>query len=118
MGKPGRSEPAASDSARLATNSDLPTFGSPPTNRMPCGRQQSGFHQAGRRGGRLLLQKLGQRQDAGLGVLRACGGAHSSASLVASSRIASFTVEALRAAARRRAVMASLLTLRGMPLVA
>ena len=42
--------------------------------------QQSGFHQAGRRGGRLLLQQLGQRQDAGLGIFLACGGAHSSAS--------------------------------------
>ncbi len=80
--------------------------------------QQSGFHQAGRRGGRLLLQQLGQRQDAGLGIFLACGGAHSSASVVASSRIASFTTAALRAAATRREVMASLFTLRGMPLVA
>ena len=46
--------------------------------------QQSGFHQAGRRGGRLLLQQLGQRQNAGLGIFLSCGGAHNSASVVAS----------------------------------
>ena len=81
-------------------------------------RQQSGFHQTGRRGGRLLLQKLCQRQDTGLGIFLACSGAHSSASVVASSRIASFTTATLRAVATRRAVIASLFTLRGMPLVA
>jgi len=37
MGKPSRSEPAARASARLATNSDLPTLGSPPTRpHEPC----------------------------------------------------------------------------------
>ena len=44
-GKPVGSEPAASDSPRLATSSDLPSFGSPPTNRFPAGatvRVQSG----------------------------------------------------------------------------
>src|ERR1019366_3659410 len=47
-----------------------------------------------------------------------CGAAHSNASVVASSRIDSSTAEALREAARRKAVKASLLTLRRMPLVA
>src|ERR1017187_2985018 len=42
MGKPMRSAPAASDKARLATSSDLPTLGSPPTNRMPCGGSSPG----------------------------------------------------------------------------
>jgi hypothetical protein len=81
-------------------------------------RQESGLDQAGRCSGRLLLQQLGQRQHAGLGIFLARGGAHNSASVVASSRIASFTTAALRAAATRREVMASLFTLRGMPLVA
>ncbi len=40
--KPARSLPAASSSARLATNRLLPTFGSPPTNRMPCGGSKPG----------------------------------------------------------------------------
>ena len=75
--------------------------------------QQARFDQAGRRSGRLLLQKLRQREDRG-----GWGVRHSSASLVASSRMASSTMAALRAAARRRAVRASLLTLRKMPLVA
>ena len=43
---------------------------------------------------------------------------HSIASAVASSKMASLTVCDLLAAASRSAVMASLLTLRGMPLVA
>ena len=42
---------------------------------------------------------------------------HSNASAVASSSTASSTICALRSAASRRAVIASLLTLRGMPLV-
>src|SRR6266550_520669 len=40
MEKPRRSTPAASDKARLATSRDLPTLGSPPTNKMPCGGSQ------------------------------------------------------------------------------
>jgi hypothetical protein len=47
MGKPVRSEPAASDSARLATSSDLPTFGSPPTNKIPCGGNSPGSTRQG-----------------------------------------------------------------------
>src|SRR5437879_3498170 len=35
MEKPRRSTPAASDKAKLATSRDLPTLGSPPTNRCP-----------------------------------------------------------------------------------
>src|ERR1035437_3919381 len=59
-----------------------------------------------------------QRQHCRLRGLLGCGAAHSNASLVASSRIDSSTAEALREAARRKAVRASLLTLRRMPLVA
>src|SRR5437667_4183565 len=42
MEKPRRSTPAANDKARLATSRDLPTLGSPPTNRMPCGGSSPG----------------------------------------------------------------------------
>ena len=42
MGNPVRSVSAANDKARLATSSDLPTLGSPPTNRMPCGGNSPG----------------------------------------------------------------------------
>src|ERR1035441_11103859 len=42
MENPVRPEPAASERARLATNRDLPTLGSPPTNRMPCGGNSPG----------------------------------------------------------------------------
>ena len=75
-------------------------------------RQQARLHQARRRSGRLSFQKLGQRED------RRRWLRHNSASLVASSKMASSTVEALRVAASRRAVRTSLLTLRKMPLVA
>src|SRR6516162_4728824 len=75
--------------------------------------QQARFYEAGRWRGRLLFQELTQGKD------RGCWGlAHNRASVVASSRIASFTADTLRAAASRRAVMTSLLTLRRMPLVA
>src|SRR5437667_11471891 len=47
MGKPMRSAPAASDNARLATSKDLPTLGSPPTNRMPCGGNSPGSTRQG-----------------------------------------------------------------------
>src|SRR5450755_2439697 len=47
MGNPMRSNPAASDKARLATSSDLPTLGSPPTNRMPCGGSSPGSTRQG-----------------------------------------------------------------------
>ena len=80
----------------------------------PLRRQQSGFYQTGRRTGGLLFQKLRQRQHSAGGFLRG----HSIASVVASSRMASSTRDALREAARRKAVKASLLTLRRMPLVA
>src|SRR6202521_1210055 len=36
MENPMRPVPAASERARVATNKDLPTLGSPPTKRMPC----------------------------------------------------------------------------------
>src|SRR5437660_5056760 len=52
------SAPAATDNARLATSSDLPTLGSPPTNRMPCGGNNPRCHQARRRSSGLLLQQL------------------------------------------------------------
>jgi hypothetical protein len=42
MGKPVRSEPAASDSARLATGSDLPTLGSPPRTAASAGNPVRG----------------------------------------------------------------------------
>src|SRR5216117_3732624 len=45
--KPARSSPAASASARLATSSDFPTLGSPPTNKMPCGGSSPGSIQPG-----------------------------------------------------------------------
>src|SRR5438093_7168808 len=105
------SAPAATDNARLATSSDLPTLGSPPTNRMPCGGNNPRLHQARRRSSGLLLKQLTQRQH------RPGVGFHSSASVVASNRIDSSMRAALRAAARRTAVRASLLTLRKMPFV-
>ena len=82
-----RSAPAASDNARLATSSDLPTFGSPPTNRMPCGGSRPG---STRHGGAppAAAQQLTQRKHHSLAKQRCL---HSSASLVASSRIASST---------------------------
>src|SRR2546421_3997147 len=80
--------------------------------------QQSRLHQAGRRRRWLLFEQLRQRQNRRWDGLCRCGIAHSSASAVASSRIVSPTVDSLREAARRRAVRASLLTLRRMPLVA
>ena len=93
----------------------LAHFGFSTDKQNPLRRQQSGLHQAGPRSGGLLLQKLGQRQHrSGRGFLAG----HSRASVVASSRIGSSTRVALREAARRKAVRASLLTLRRMPLVA
>ena len=78
-------------------------------------RQQCRFHQARRSRGGLLLQQLTQREHRRGG--SRCS-LHNSASCVASSRIDSSTIAALRAAARRNAAKASLLTLRRMPLVA
>src|ERR671922_1267877 len=80
--------------------------------------QKSRFDPAGRRGGRLLGQQLRQREHRrGRRIL---GGAvfHSSTSAVASSKMASLMACSLRAAAKRRAVKASLLTLRRIPLLA
>src|SRR5207244_425206 len=45
--KPARPEPAANERARLATHRLLPTLGSPPTNRMPCGGSNPGSIQPG-----------------------------------------------------------------------
>ena len=79
MEKPVRSEPAASDSARLATSSDLPTFGSPPTNRMPCGGNSPGStRQGGGVGGCCSRSWASDRTGAGIFLAR--GGGHSSAS--------------------------------------
>src|SRR5437764_2457179 len=47
MESPLRLEPAGSERARLATNRDLPTLGSPPTNRMPCGGNSPGSTRQG-----------------------------------------------------------------------
>src|SRR5207237_8681315 len=47
MEKPRRSTPAASDKAKLATSRDLPTLGSPPTNKMPCGGSSPGSTRQG-----------------------------------------------------------------------
>src|ERR1035437_6794485 len=47
MKNPVRPEQAASERARLATNRDLPTLGSPPTNRMPCGGNSTGSTRQG-----------------------------------------------------------------------
>src|SRR6516225_6492720 len=80
--------------------------------------QQSRFHQAGRRSRWLLFEQLRQGQHRRWGGLCRGGIAHSIASVVASSKIASPTVDSFREAARRSAVRASLLTLRRMPLVA
>src|SRR5207249_2346605 len=78
-------------------------------------RQQPRFDQAGFRL-RMIGEQFGQRQDGtGRGF---SGSAHKRASAAASIKTASSTVETLRLAARRNAVRASLLTLRGMPLVA
>ena len=81
-------------------------------------RQQSRLDPAGRRGGRLFGEQLRQRYHGRFGSRLSGGVFHSIASAVASSKMASFTVCDLLAAARRKAVIASLLTLRGMPLVA
>ena len=78
-------------------------------------RQQAGFDQTGFRLG-MIGEQFGQRQDGAARGFRLS--THSSASAAASMRTASSTMEALREAARRKAVKASLLTLRGMPLVA
>ena len=117
MENPVRSEPAASDRARLATNSDLPTLGSPPTNRMPCGGNSPGSTRQGGGVGGCCSRSWASDSTVAAGDVGR-GAAHSSASLVASSRIDSSTAAALREAARRKAVRASLLTLRRMPLVA
>ena len=108
--------PAANASARLATSRLLPTLGSPPTNRMPCGGSSPGSIQPGGGAAGCSASNWASESTAA-GVL---GGAlfHSRASEVASSKMASFTACSLRAAANRRAVNASLLTLRRMPLVA
>src|SRR5437667_1077954 len=47
MEQPRPSTPAASDKARLATSRDLPTLGSPPTKRMPCGGSSPGSTRQG-----------------------------------------------------------------------
>src|SRR5437870_11764811 len=47
MEKPKRSAPAANDEARLATSRDLPTLGSPPTNKMPWGGSSPGSTRQG-----------------------------------------------------------------------
>src|SRR5438093_1729621 len=45
--KPAREEPEARANARLATNSDFPTFGSPPTKRIPEDGNNPGPMRAG-----------------------------------------------------------------------
>src|SRR5205809_4312257 len=47
MRNPARSLPAANASARLDTSRLLPTLGSPPTNRMPCGGNSPGSTRQG-----------------------------------------------------------------------
>src|ERR1039458_10588063 len=47
MENPERFEPDARDKARLATSRDLPTLGSPPTNRIPCGGNSPGSTRQG-----------------------------------------------------------------------
>src|ERR1700689_4035652 len=47
MENPLRCEPEARDKARLATSRDLPTLGSPPTNRIPCGGSSPGSTRQG-----------------------------------------------------------------------
>src|SRR6266853_4232117 len=115
-GKPGAARTGRQREGEVGDQQGFADLGLPTHEEDALRGQQSRFHQAGRRGRRLLLEKLRQRQHrGGWGLLG--GGGHSNASLVASSKIDSSTAAALRAAARRKAVRASLLTLRRMPLV-
>src|SRR2546426_820839 len=63
MRKPARAWPAASASAKLATSRLLPTLGSPPTKKMPCGgNTPCSIHpqpRLGNRGGFAVLRQVG-----------------------------------------------------------
>ena len=88
-------------------------------NKPPTPMRNRGLCRADFFGASPVASALGIRSGATpRGNGRGMDSAHSSASAVASSSTASSTLSALRCAARRNAVMASLLTLRGMPLVA
>ena len=117
-GKPGAARAGRQREGKIGDQQGFADLGLSTHEQDALRGQQPRFHQAGRRAGGLLFQKLRQRQHRRLRGLLGCGAAHSNASLVASSRMDSSTVEALREAASRKAVRASLLTLRRMPLVA
>ena len=117
MGKPVRSAAGRQRQREVGDQQRFAHFRFSAHKQNSLRRQQSGFHQAGRRVGGCCSSSWAS--DRTLGSAAFCvRGAHSSASVVASSRMASSTTAALRAAARRKAVRASLLTLRRMPLVA
>ena len=94
-------------------------------SRKPSGADESagGFCSADFSGASPVASALGIRSGAtprGRSMPRSVAAnfaVHSNASVVASSNAASSTICALRSAASRKAVMASLLTLRGIPLV-
>src|SRR5206468_2903579 len=73
MRKPARAWPAASASARLATSRLLPTFGSPPTNKMPCGGNSPGSIHPGGGAAGCSVSSCAHANAGGFEVLRQIG---------------------------------------------